>query len=88
MQEAVFGLMRGPPTEAAFGKVLREIRRAKKLSQEALAEASECHPTYVSQLERGLRSPTLRAVFALAGGLETEPDEIVREVKMLVRGLG
>ena len=50
----------------AFGRVLRELRRQKGLSQEQLASLGDFDRTYPSLLERGLRTPTLTVVFRLA----------------------
>ena len=50
----------------AFGRVLRERRRARGPSQEQLASLGEFDRTYPSLLERGLRTPTLSVIFRLA----------------------
>ncbi len=59
--------------ECAFGSVLRQLRESKKLSQEELADQCHIHRTYVSQLERGLKSPTLRLIWQICGSLEVNP---------------
>ena len=48
------------------------------LSQEALADRSGLHVTYISLLERGRNSPTLDAVAAIAAALGVRPSELVR----------
>jgi transcriptional regulator with XRE-family HTH domain len=57
-----------------FGHELREARRAAKLSQEELAFRSDLHRTYISLLERGLKSPTLEVFFKICIALEEEPE--------------
>ncbi len=52
-----------------FGCLIRELRKARGLSQEGLAELGGFDRTYPSLLERGLRTPTLGAVFRLADAL-------------------
>jgi transcriptional regulator with XRE-family HTH domain len=52
--------------QVAFGKVIRKLRREAKLSQEELADRCNLHRTYISQLERGLKSPTLATIETLA----------------------
>ncbi|MGW7794235.1 helix-turn-helix domain-containing protein, partial [Streptomyces tricolor] len=42
--------------EAAFGPLLRELRRAKSLTMEALAEASGVSVRGIGDLERGRRA--------------------------------
>ena len=48
--------------EKAFGQALRAIREEKGISQERLALDAGFDRTFVSLLERGLRSPTIRTV--------------------------
>jgi transcriptional regulator with XRE-family HTH domain len=64
-----------------FGLVLRERRLAAGLSQEGLADGSDLHRTYVSQLERGLKAPSLAAIEAVAGALRVAPHVLVREAE-------
>lgn len=52
--------------EQALGQVIAEQRRKLPLSQEALAHACGLHPTYISQLERGVKSPTVRVLRSIA----------------------
>jgi transcriptional regulator with XRE-family HTH domain len=54
-----------------FGKALQRIRKAKGISQEAFALTSS--RTYVSTLERGLKSPTLSKIDDLAEFLGVHP---------------
>ncbi|WP_308019946.1 helix-turn-helix transcriptional regulator [Streptomyces sp. SP2-10] len=55
---------------AAFGALLRELRLAKSLTIEALAEASGVSVRGIGDLERGRRAaPQRRTVAALADGL-------------------
>ena len=67
--------------EKAFGQALREIRKEKGISQEALGLESGFDRTYVSLIERGLRSPTVRVVVRLAEVLGVRASEIVRRME-------
>lgn len=58
--------MRRQKVAIAFGRMLREVRKQKGLSQEELAGEAEFDRTYPSLLERGLRTPTLTVIFQLA----------------------
>ncbi|MBB5926620.1 ATP-binding protein [Streptomyces echinatus] len=61
---------------AAFGALLREIRLAKSLTIEALAEASGVSVRGIGDLERGRRAaPQRRTVAALANGLGLDDTE-------------
>lgn len=51
--------------DRAFAQALRRCRQERGLSQEAFAELVGLHRTYVSQLERGLKSPSLRTIFRI-----------------------
>lgn len=67
--------------ESAFGQTLRRLRESKGLSQEELADCCRIHRTYVSQLERGLKSPTLRLVWKICESLETDPLVFIADMK-------
>ncbi|NMX77820.1 helix-turn-helix transcriptional regulator [Pseudomonas sp. WS 5532] len=55
---------------AAFGRVLAELRRKRGLSQEKLGFEAEVDRTFISLLERGRRSPTLDTIFSLSRALD------------------
>jgi transcriptional regulator with XRE-family HTH domain len=61
---------------AAFGKRIRELRLALELSQEALAERAQLHWTYISGVERGVRTPGLDVIGRLAAALKVTPSEL------------
>ena len=67
--------------EVAFGKVLRELRLARSLTQEELAHQSGYHANYIGYLERGIKSPSLRGIVNLAATLEIAPSLIMRRVE-------
>jgi transcriptional regulator with XRE-family HTH domain len=71
--------MRRQKVAIAFGRVLREARRRKGLSQEDLAGDAQFDRTYPSLLERGLRTPTLTVIFQLAEVLEMSPASLVTQ---------
>jgi transcriptional regulator with XRE-family HTH domain len=71
------------PLEITFGRVLRQSRRERGLSQEELGFRSGYHRTYISLLERGLKSPSLRTIFQLADALEIAPSEMILSVQSL-----
>ena len=45
---------------------MRRLREAKGWSQEAYADEAGIHRTYVSDIERGARNPTVKVVEKLA----------------------
>lgn len=56
---------------------LRRLRLAKSLSQEAFADEAGVHRTYVSELERAARNPTIRVVETLATALGVSVSELL-----------
>lgn len=55
----------------AFGLALKQVRSSRNLTQEDFSTVSS--RTYLSTLERGLKSPTLEKVDQLAGALDVHP---------------
>ena len=66
-------------TAKAFGAALRAERTKRGWSQERLAEGAGLHRVYISELERGLRSPTLKAFMRIADALEMKPSVLMRK---------
>lgn len=69
------------PLDEALGDVLREIRLQRGMSQEDLALACDRHRTYVSLLERGKNSPSVRTLFMIAEALEIAPSALLKRVE-------
>ncbi len=67
--------------ESVLGRVIAERRRSAGLSQEALAFRCKLHPTYISQLERGLKSPTVRVLRAIAEAVGTTGSGLLRDTE-------
>jgi transcriptional regulator with XRE-family HTH domain len=67
----------------AFGVTLRRQREKAGLSQEKLAFESGLDRTYISLLERGIRSPTLATIQRIASSLKLSAAEFVRLVEPL-----
>lgn len=56
-----------------FGRNVYMFRTKKGLSQEKLAELSDLHRTYISAVERGTRSISLKNIEKIASALEIPP---------------
>ena len=52
-----------------LGQNLRRLRTEKGLSQEQFAFRADIHRTYISDIERGARNPTITVVQKLADAL-------------------
>jgi transcriptional regulator with XRE-family HTH domain len=53
-----------------LGQNVRRLREAAGHSQEAFADLADLHRTYISDIERGARNPTIRVVEKLASALK------------------
>jgi transcriptional regulator with XRE-family HTH domain len=77
--------MRAEQVSVAFGKVLREQRASAGLSQEALALESRVDRTFVSQIERGIRQPTLTTLCRLARTLDVSAAVLVARMERMLK---
>ncbi|HEX8616203.1 MAG TPA: helix-turn-helix transcriptional regulator [Thermoanaerobaculia bacterium] len=73
-----------------FGARLRELREQRGESQRSLAELTGSTHAYISQMERGLKVPTLTMIIRLAIALECEVTDLVdvftgRDLGQLIR---
>ena len=55
-----------------FGKNVKKYRLKSKLSQEKLGELTGLHRTFISDIERGLRSISLNNIDKLSKALNVE----------------
>lgn len=67
--------------EAVLGRVIAERRKSAGLTQEALAFRCKLHPTYISQLERGLKSPTIRVLRSIAEAVGSTASVLLDEAE-------
>ena len=70
-----------------FGKVLKQRRELLNLSQEELAFEAGLHRTYISLLERGVKSPTLNVLFRLANALDIPASQFIQEIEVELKNL-
>ena len=52
-----------------FGKRVRKARKARGVSQEELAHEADSNRTYISDVERGTRNPSIEVVERIAKAL-------------------
>lgn len=60
-----------------FGRRLRELRQARDLTQEALAEAADLSGNYISDLELGLKVPSLTIIVRLSQALDVSGADLL-----------
>lgn len=56
--------------QVGLGKAIRALRTENQLSQEALGQRAEIHPTWISHIESGRINPTWGNVRRIARGLK------------------
>jgi len=81
-----YAVARNRKAAVAFGRVLKEVRERKNLSQEELAFRSGISRTYPSLLERARRQPSLTVLLAVAEGLEVRPDFLLNRTIEELKG--
>lgn len=63
------------------GEVIRNQRKAKRLSQEVFSGLAGLERTHYSKIERGLRCPTIETLFRIAYALQMEPHELIQKIE-------
>ncbi|MGP9636553.1 helix-turn-helix domain-containing protein [Psychrobacter sp. AOP3-A1-26] len=61
----------------AFGTRVCEVRKAKGISQEKLAELADINCSYMGNIERGEKNVTLKKVYEICDALNVTIDELV-----------
>ena len=67
----------------ALGQLIRAQRKLAQLSLRELAALSDLSNAYLSQLERGLHQPSIRAVSRIARALGVPPETLLRQAGLL-----
>ncbi len=71
--------------QIGLSKAIRQFRKERHLSQEALALTAELHPTWISHLESGRVNPTWGNVRRIAYGLEVPLSMLAARAEELER---
>lgn len=64
-----------------FGDKIRELRTARGLSQEQLAELTGFHRTYIGMVERGERNLSLSNAAVFADAFEIQITELLKNTR-------
>lgn len=67
------------PLRDVLAKNMRKRRSELELSQEALADRSGIHRTYVSGVERSKRNVSIDNIARIAQGLDTEAWQLLKD---------
>jgi transcriptional regulator with XRE-family HTH domain len=65
---------------AIFGARLQELRNKRGMTIQALAEAADMSGTYISNLEVGVKVPSLTTLIRLAAALRYKVADLVRTI--------
>ena len=61
----------------AVGNTIKRLRTERNLSQERLADAIDSHQVYISEIERGLKIPSLPVLREMANAFGMSLTELV-----------
>jgi DNA-binding XRE family transcriptional regulator len=84
----LFLSMQPSKLDQTLGLEIQRRRIEKRWSQEYLAEVTGLHRTYISQLERGLKSPSVRVLSHITNALDITMGEFLRVVEELLSADG
>lgn len=62
-----------------LGNRIREERQKTHLTQEKLAEAVGCNESYIGQIERGYKNPSLEIIVNIANALNVTVDYLLSD---------
>ncbi|WP_080831888.1 helix-turn-helix domain-containing protein [Cohnella massiliensis] len=68
-------------TAQNIGEKIRYLRLKKGLSQEQLALHAGVNTSYLGQVERGEKNPTIKTLEKIAGGLDTTLESLIVPTK-------
>ena len=79
--------MKRVPLTRTLGEVVKSYRQSLGISQEELAQRSGLHRTYISNIEQGVRNPSLSTLSNVAAALNLECSVLVQLVEHRAREL-
>jgi transcriptional regulator with XRE-family HTH domain len=65
--------------ERQLGRIIKLHRESAGLSQEQFAERAGLHRTYISQIERGLKSPSIRVLTQISAAIGCKAWVLLKE---------
>lgn len=68
------------PSAVIFGKAIKNLRLARELTQNDVADMINSERSHISDIERGIKSPSLSMIFRLAEALQIPSGELVQLV--------
>lgn len=71
----------------AVGKTIKRLRKEKKISQEFLADVINSHQVYISEIERGLKIPSLPILYEIANAFGISLTDLVSLIEQELQNL-
>ena len=71
------------PIDIAFGRLLKEQRKASQFTQADLALRAGIAKSFVSRMERGCACPTIDTVFRIANAFDVQPEALVKRLRLI-----
>ena len=62
--------------QVIFAKTIRKLRHKRGMTLAELAKLAHIHPSYLADVERGERNPSLLNILKFASGLEVHPGKL------------
>ncbi len=75
-----------PAFQAALGAAVKARREELGLTQEQLANDTELHQRWISNVETGKRNPSYGSLRRLAAGLDLTASELLRRAEQIEAG--
>ena len=63
------------------GKVIKELRKEKGLSQDVLSGLAGIARTHLTMIENGTKNANFETLWKIASALEIKPSELVRHIE-------
>lgn len=63
----------------SLGASIKKARLKQGLTQETLAENADIHISYIGQVERGIRYPSLKVIFKIADALRISVSHLFQD---------
>lgn len=77
-----FARLLGDETSRRFGHTVRALRHQRHGTQAQLANEARLSMTYIGEIERGQRTPSLLTVVRIAAALDLKASDMLRQAKI------
>jgi transcriptional regulator with XRE-family HTH domain len=75
-----------PAFQSALGLAVKQRRQELELTQEQLANDTELHQRWISNVETGKRNPSYGSLRRLAAGLDLSASELLQRAERIEAG--